>query len=108
MKKILFLILCCIGCLQYSYAQEKVGKTNVPDKNTEEKTCTVDFGINGGFNSSLFLVSDLSINGVKIDQTQNNYKIGVTSTLFLRLNFGRHYIQPEFKRKNKVEVNPIL
>ena len=36
----------------------------------------VNFGIKGGFTSSLFLVSNLTLNGITIDEVQNNYKIG--------------------------------
>lgn len=55
----------------------------------------INFGIKGGFTSSLFLVSDLMMDGVKIDEVQNNYKIGYFSSLFMRINFGKHFIQPE-------------
>ena len=55
----------------------------------------VNFGIKGGFTSSLFLVSQFSVNGVAIDQVQNNYKIGYFGSLFMRINFDRHFLQPE-------------
>ncbi len=56
---------------------------------------TVNFGIKGGFTSSLFLVSNFSINGVAIDEVQNNYKIGYFGSVFMRLNVERHFLQPE-------------
>lgn len=55
----------------------------------------VNFGIKGGFTSSLFIVSQFSINGVSIDEVQNNYKIGYFGSLFMRINFDRHFLQPE-------------
>lgn len=55
----------------------------------------VNFGIKGGFNSSLFLVSNFTLNGVSIDEVQNNYKIGYFGSLFMRINFNRHFLQPE-------------
>lgn len=55
----------------------------------------VNFGIKGGFTSSLFLISDFSVNGVPINEVQNNYKIGYFSSLFMRINFDRHFLQPE-------------
>lgn len=55
----------------------------------------VNFGIKGGFTSSLFLVSDLILNGTVIDEVQNNYKIGYFGSLFMRINFNRHFLQPE-------------
>lgn len=55
----------------------------------------VNFGIKGGFTSSLFLVSDLELNGMVINEVQNNYKIGYFGSLFMRINFKRHFLQPE-------------
>lgn len=55
----------------------------------------VNFGIKGGFTSSLFLVSNFSVNGVVIEEVQNNYKIGQFGSIFMRLNVGRHFLQPE-------------
>lgn len=55
----------------------------------------VNFGIKGGFTSSLFLVSNLTLNGVTIDEVQNNYKIGYFGSVFMRINFDRHFLQPE-------------
>jgi hypothetical protein len=77
----------------------------------------INFGVKGGFTSSLFLVSDLVMDGVKIDEVQNNYKIGYFSSLFMRINFGKHFIQPEvsynvnrcnitFEQPESTESNP--
>ena len=55
----------------------------------------VNFGIKGGFTSSLFLVSNLTLNGITIDEVQNNYKIGYFGSVFMRINFERHFLQPE-------------
>ncbi len=55
----------------------------------------VNFGAKGGFTASLFLVSDFRINGQEIKEVQNNYKIGYFASVFMRINFGRHFIQPE-------------
>lgn len=62
----------------------------------QRKERTVNFGIKGGFTSSLFLVSGFSIDGTAIDEVQNNYKIGFFGSFFMRINFGRHFLQPEF------------
>lgn len=56
---------------------------------------SVNFGVKGGFTSSLFLVSNFSVNGVAIDEVQNNYKIGYFGSVFMRLNVERHFLQPE-------------
>ena len=55
----------------------------------------VNFGVKGGFTASLFLVSDFSINGQEIKEVQNNYKIGYFASVFMRINFECHFIQPE-------------
>ena len=55
----------------------------------------VNFGIKGGFTSSLFLVSNLTLNGSTISEVQNNYKIGYFGSVFMRINFERHFLQPE-------------
>ena len=47
----------------------------------------VNFGVKGGFTSSLFLVSDLVLNGTVINEVQNNYKIGFFGSFFMRINF---------------------
>ena len=68
----------------------------VYDEPSEQpKDRPVNFGIKGGFTSSLFLVSGFSIDGTVIDEVQNNYKIGYFGSFFMRINFGRHFLQPE-------------
>lgn len=59
------------------------------------KERSVNFGVKGGFTSSLFLVSNFSVNGVVINEVQNNYKIGYFGSIFMRLNVERHFLQPE-------------
>lgn len=56
---------------------------------------TVNFGVKGGFTSALFLISDFYINGTEVGQVQNNYKLGYFASVFMRINFGRHFLQPE-------------
>lgn len=56
---------------------------------------TVNYGIKGGFTASLFLIPHFTVNGVPVDEVQNNYKIGYFGAVFMRINFGRHYLQPE-------------
>ena len=63
--------------------------------NKHHHDCPVNFGIKGGFTSSLFLVSNLTLNGSTISEVQNNYKIGYFGSVFMRINFERHFLQPE-------------
>ena len=66
----------------------------------------VNFGIKAGFNSSMFLVSDLKINDVTIDEIQNNYKLGYFGAFFMRINMKKHFIQPEISYNiNKCEIS---
>ncbi len=59
------------------------------------KETPVNFGFKGGFTSSLFLVSQFSVNGVPIDEVQNNYKIGYFGSLFMRCNITFEKPLPE-------------
>ena len=54
-----------------------------------------NLGVKAGFNSSMFMVSELKIKDVTIDEVQNNYKIGYFGALFMRINMKKHFIQPE-------------
>lgn len=72
-----------------AYGEDNHKKERHPDDRK------INVGIRGGFNSSMFLVSDLKIKDVTIDEIQNNYKIGYFGALFMRLNMKRHFIQPE-------------
>lgn len=66
----------------------------------------VNFGVKAGFNSSMFLVSDLKINDVTIDEIQNNYKLGYFGAFFMRINMKKHFIQPEISYNiNKCEIS---
>lgn len=60
--------------------------------------CVIEYGIKGGFNSSMFLIDNFVFNGVSIEEMQNNYKPGYNIALFTRFNIKRHFIQlsPEF------------
>ncbi|MDR0962695.1 MAG: PorT family protein [Mediterranea sp.] len=67
----------------------------VYDARTPRSGETVNFGIKGGFTSTLLWVSDLAINNISIKEIQNNYQIGYFGSFFMRINFDRHFLQPE-------------
>ena len=69
--------------------------TQENSSSAERKEKMVNFGLKGGFTSSLFLVDDLTMGPVTIDEFQNRYRIGYFASLFMRINFGRHFLQPE-------------
>lgn len=56
----------------------------------------VNIGVKAGFNSSMFFIDELSIDGKELEGVQNNYKVGYFATVFCRLNLKKHhFIQPE-------------
>lgn len=89
MRQILFSCLLAITCGTVS------GQSYNTDKMDRPNTKKVNFGVKGGFNSSMFMVSELKIKDVTIDEVQNNYKIGYFGALFMRINMKKHFIQPE-------------
>ncbi len=92
MKKILLIGL-CLAVSAFAQGQDS------PMHNIHRKTPSyerpVNFGVKGGFTSSLFIISDFLVNGVPIEEVQNNYKIGYFGSAFMRINFERHFLQPE-------------
>lgn len=56
----------------------------------------VSLGIKGGFISSLFLASDLVLNGTVTNEVQDNCKIGYFDSLLVRINFKCYFLQLEF------------
>ena len=98
MKHRLFVILFMLVALP-GIAQQRDLKDYVGDKK-------VNFGVKGGFNSSMMLISHLSVDGHNISNIQNEYKIGYFASLFMRINFDRHFLQPELSYNiNQCEIH---
>lgn len=89
--KQLFLYLIMINLIPLSICGEKLNAQN----STFYKDKFINIGIKGGFNSSIFMVSDFKIKDVTIDEVQNNYKLGYFGGVFMRFNMKKHFIQPE-------------
>lgn len=87
-RKMLSLILLTMTCTAW-------GQSRMTESVDRPNTRKVNFGIKAGFNSSMFIVSELKIKDVTIDEVQNNYKIGYFGALFMRINMKKHFIQPE-------------
>ena len=51
----------------------------------------MSIGIKAGFKSSMFFSDELSIGGEKIEDLQNNYKVGYFAALFCRFNLKEHH-----------------
>lgn len=94
--KIFYACLCLLAVSTTLWSQTPIVPGTADEEHAKhQKEHPVNFGIKGGFTSSLFLVSQFSVNGVAIDEVQNNYKIGYFGSLFMRINFDRHFLQPE-------------
>lgn len=91
----LLLALLTASTLAYGQPSANPDADAQADKKKRKTETSINFGAKGGFTASLFLVSDLSINGTHVEQVQNNYKIGYFASLFMRINFDRHFLQPE-------------
>lgn len=93
--KLFLLLILIISCPSIAWAQRIVTQPDKPkvEKQIDEKP--VNFGVKAGFNSSLFLISNLTVNGIDIDHVENKYKVGFLGSLFMRININRHFIQPE-------------
>jgi len=85
MKKGILVILAIMYCFS-TFAQIK---------RVNPREHKVNFGIKGGFNSSMYFVDEFKIQDVTIDEIQNNYKVGYFGAMFIRINIKRHFIQPE-------------
>ena len=93
MRTSLFLLNLCLLllCSPLLWGQTKPGN----DGKKEEQPITANFGAKAGFTAALSLLNDFSIGGTPVEQVQNNYKVGYFASLFMRINFGKHFLQPE-------------
>lgn len=87
----LLLFVFCVCVQGQSFGDNS--SSNTPKRTYSDRT--LNFGAKGGFTSSLFLIPHLTIDGVSVDKVQNNYKLGWFGSLFMRINMGKHFLQPE-------------
>ena len=93
MKRGMFIISLCLSIFSTSMRGQQITMSGTLEAEIAHKQDhPVNFGIKGGFTSSLFLVSDLILNGTIVNEVQNNYKIGYFGSFFMRINFGRHFL----------------
>ena len=88
LRTILVFLLLATSCMAHCKERNAI---NIELPNTRK----INFGIKAGFNSSMFLVSELKIKDVTIDEIQNNYKLGYFGSIFMRINMKYHFLQPE-------------
>lgn len=58
-------------------------------------TKKANFGTKAGFNSPMFMISELKTKGVTVDEVRNNHKIGYFGAIFTHFNIEKCFIQPE-------------
>lgn len=84
-----------MGCLFVGtclYAQE----TTTPMLTLSKSKNSVNLGIKGGFNSSMFFTDEFRIGTETVKGLQNNYKVGYFGAFFCRINLKQHhFLQPE-------------
>ena len=93
--KRLFIGVCLTVLCTAMWGEESLTDRNEKSPTAKQSNCTINFGAKGGFTSSLSFISAFNINGTDIDEVQNNYKIGYFASIFMRINFDRHFLQPE-------------
>ena len=86
MKKLLLLIALLLPALFVTAQGIKNGLKEEPK---------INVGIKGGFNSSMYFTSRLELDGERMEDVQNNYKVGYFAAMFFRVHMKRHFIQPE-------------
>ena len=72
MKKLLLLIALLLLTLSVPVRGEKKGLQEEPK---------INVGIKGGFNSSMYFTSRLELDGERMEDVQNNYKVGYFAAL---------------------------
>lgn len=87
--------LCACLCATTVWGQEHHPTAPKEKPTTSVNNRTVNFGLKGGFTSTLFLAPHLVVDGTAIEEVQHDYEIGYFGSCFLRINFGRHFLQPE-------------
>ena len=85
MKKLLLLIALLLPALFVTAQGIKNGLKEEPK---------INVGIKGGFNSSMYFTSRLELDGERMEDVQNNYKVGYFAAMFFRVHMKRHFIQP--------------
>lgn len=91
----------CLVCLLLLLATQTLRAQSSPRNDSSslsagsKQETKVNYGAKVGFTSSLFLASKFNLNATTISEMQNNYKIGYSACLFMRINFKRQFIQPE-------------
>lgn len=79
-RGVVILALCL--CSAFTYARQR-------------ESSLINYGVKGGFSSTLYTVQDLSIAGMPVGDYVTKSEISSFYTAFARLNIKRHYLQTE-------------
>ena len=82
-----FLLPGCFPCLLHAEEADKTPPSTVP--------VSVNWGAKAGFTAALSLINGFSIGGAPVEEVQNNYRVGYLASVFMRINFRRHFLQTE-------------
>jgi hypothetical protein len=61
----------------------------------QRSTSLINYGVKGGFSSTLYEVQNLTISGMPINSFTTKSEISSFYTIFARINAKRHYVQTE-------------
>ena len=76
-------LLLCILCCTFTFAKQRTNSL-------------INYGVKGGFSSTIYEVHDLAIAGSPINEYVAKSEISSFYTIFARINAKRHYVQTEF------------
>ena len=93
----LALLLCSLlsggfPCLLHA---EEADTTMTAPPTPQTVPVTVNWGVKAGFTAALSFINGFSIGGTPVKEVQNNYRVGYLAAVFMRINFGRHFLQTE-------------
>lgn len=63
----------------------------------EYRSKTFDWGAKVGFNSAFPVIDRFTIDGVRLEDWDTEYKVGVLASLFCRMNIDRFFLQPSLE-----------
>ena len=81
MRRIAALLVLCLSCT-FTFSQLI-------------NTALINYGVKGGFSSTIYEVHDLTVAGMPINEYMTKSEISSFYTAFARININKHYLQTE-------------
>lgn len=105
-KIVLYFLFICVCTFISAQNEQDITPEENKEVSISKEGNRISFGVKTGFNSTSYLISEFQIEGIGIKEIQNNYKIGYHVTTFMRINFKKHFIQPELSYQiNRSELS---